>query len=442
MSFKKTFYFIFILFISFSGISQGSFNILKNNESVTIPFTLVNNLVVISAKVNGKELSFLLDTGIDKTILFNLKFSDSLILKNVEKIKLRGLGEGEPIEALKSKNNLLRINKIVNPNHLIFMIIDDQFDLSTKMGIDINGIIGGDLFKSFIVKINYSTKKITFYDPKFFTYKKCNNCITLPLEFFNQKPYIDVFVQDYLGEEFKVKLLIDSGGGDALWLFENTDPKITIPEKFFKDYLGRGLSGSIYGKRSKIKKLRIGDYIFENALVSYPDSTSIITVHNSKFRNGTLGAEILKRFHVIFDYQNSKITLKKNLFYKTPFLYNKSGMELVYSGDVLVQEKSSRFVNYKFEENKSSLITEVMAIYNLAYKPSYQISFIRKQSPAHFAGLLVGDVILEINGKPAYNNKLQEIVFILSGKENKKIKLLIERNGKQLKYEFLLKNIL
>lgn len=442
MSLKRTFYFIFILFVSFSGISQRSFKILKNNDRVTIPFTLVNNLVVISAKVNGKELSFLLDTGIDKTILFNLKFSDSLILKNVEKIKLRGLGEGQPIEALKSKNNLLRINNIVNPNHLVFMIIDDQFDLSTKMGIDINGIIGGDLFKDFIVKINYSNKKITFYNPKFYVYKKCNNCITLPLEFYNQKPYIDVFVEDHLGEEFKVKLLIDSGGGDALWLFENTHPKITVPDKFFEDYLGRGLSGSIYGKRSKIKKVRIGDFILENILVSYPDSTSIITVHKSKYRNGTLGAEILKRFHVIFDYQNSKITLKKNLFYKTPFLYNKSGMELIFSGDVLVQEKSSRFVNYEFKDNKSSLITEVMAIYNLAYKPGYEISFIRKQSPAHFAGLLVGDIIIEINGKPAYEKKLDEIIYTLSGKENKKIKLLIERNGKQLKYEFLLKNIL
>ena len=442
MSLKKINFLIFIFFLSFSGISQGSFRIL-NKESVVIPFTLVNNLVVIPVKVNGKELSFLLDTGIDKTILFNLKFSDSLTLKNIKKIQLRGLGEGEPIQALKSKNNLLRIKDIVNPNHMVFMIIDDQFDLSKKMGIDINGIIGGDLFKNLIVKINYSTKKITFYNPKFYKYKKCNNCITLPLEFYNQKPYIDVFVEDQLGEEFKVKLLIDSGGGDALWLFENTHSKINIPDKFFEDYLGRGLSGSIYGKRGVIEKLRIGDYIFENTLVSYPDSTSIITVHNSKYRNGTLGAEILKRFHVIFDYQNSKITLKKNnLYYKTPFLYNKSGMELTFSGDVLVQEKSSRFVNYEFKENKSSLISDVMAIYNLAYKPSYQISIIRKKSPAHFAGLLVGDIILEINGKPAHEKKLEEIVFILSGKENKKIKLLIERKGKQLKYEFVLKNML
>jgi C-terminal processing protease CtpA/Prc len=83
-----------------------------------------------------------------------------------------------------------------------------------------------------------------------------------------------------------------------------------------------------------------------------------------------------------------------------------------------------------------------MYVYNVAYRPRYQISHVRKGSPALFSGLMVGDVLLEINGRPAYEKELHEIIHMLSGNENKKIKLLIERNGVELKYEFELKNML
>ena len=58
--------FLFLL-ITNPIIAQNDFYIVgKNKESVTIPFKLVNNLIVIDAEVNGKKLSFLLDTGIEK----------------------------------------------------------------------------------------------------------------------------------------------------------------------------------------------------------------------------------------------------------------------------------------------------------------------------------------------------------------------------------------
>ncbi|MDH3323000.1 MAG: aspartyl protease family protein [Flavobacteriaceae bacterium] len=431
--------------MSFLGISQGKFHIVDSNkESITMPFVLANNLVVISAEVNGKELSFLLDTGIVNTILFNLKFSDSLELKHVEKIHLRGLGEGVPIEALRSKNNLLQLKGISNPDHLIYIITDDMFELSSKMGMDVHGIIGGDLFKDFIVKINYSTKKITFYRPDSYDYKSCKKCETFPLEFFNQKPFINAFVENQLGEEHEVKLLIDSGGGDALWLFKETHPKIMIPDKYFDDYLGMGLNGDIYGKRGKIAKFRIGSFIFENASVSYPDSISIVTaVQNNKKRNGTFGAEMLKRFHVVFDYPNKKVTFKKNKkYFNDPFSYNKSGIEIVYGGEMLVKEINSSAGKKNTPKKETNNIIEIINSYNLAYKPSYVIAKIRENSPAYLSGLMVGDIILEINGSHAYDKKMEEIIHILSGREHKKIKLLVSRKGKHLKYEFYLKDLL
>lgn len=439
---KKIFIFPIIFFLFFSGYSQGKFGILNDKKSAVIPFKLINNLVVITAEFNGKELSFLVDSGVDKTILFNLKLSDSLKLNNAEKIVLRGLGQGDPLEAIKSKKNILRIKNVINPNQLVYVLLDSQFDLSSKMGIDIHGIIGGDLFKNFVVKTNYNSKRLTLYNPDTYEYKKCKDCQSFPLEFHRRKPFINVSIENNEKEKIDVKLLIDSGGGDALWLFENTHPKITIPEKYFEDFLGKGLSGNIYGKRGLLEKLIIGNFNLNNVSVSYPDSLSIIPTQQNIERNGTLGANILTRFHVIFDYPNKKITLRKNNSkFKAPFYYNKSGIEVVYGGEMLVKENKPKDLKVKTGADKS-VVTSIIFSYGLAFRPSYRIALLRDDSPAKKAGLLVGDVFLKINGKTAYELELQEIVQILSGRANKKITLLIDRGGKSLKYNFVLKDLL
>jgi len=430
-----------VFFMAVNCYSQDTFKIIGGQESFAMSFKLINNLIVIPVKVNGSELHFLLDTGVSNSIMFNLSVEDSLKLKNTKKIRIKGLGEGDYMNAIKSTNNQIRIGRIVNGYHMVYLIPGKEFDLSSSLGVNINGIIGGDLFHDFIIDINYTSNRLKFYKPSNYVYKKCKKCKNFDLNFYKNKPYIDLVVQSKDGINNKVKLLIDSGASDALWLFERSSDKIKVPDSYFVDYLGKGLSGNIYGKRSKISKIIIGDYIFTDANVAYPDSSSIKSVYRYKERNGTLGAGILSRFKIIIDYPNGKITFKKkSKYFNVPFLYNMSGIELSYSGTMLVREKQSSL--YGGAKNDNSTAVEIIYNYVYAFKQSYQISVIRKDSPAHRAGLNLGDVILQINGKPAYNYKLQEIMQLFSDKEDKRIKLLVEREGKVLSYSFKLEKIL
>lgn len=431
-----------VLSLHFSLRAQDIFHLPAKNDSYTLSFRLINNMVVIPVEINGKQLSFLLDSGIDKTILFNLKFSDSLELNRIEHIKINGLGEGDALSALRSTGNRFRIGKVQNFSHLVYVLLDDTYDLSSKLGENVNGIIGGDLLRDFVVEIDYQSKKLTFYKNDTYQYKKCTDCEILPLEFKGNKPYINLTINDQNNNLKEVKLLIDSGGGDALWLFENKEKNIEVPENYFKDFLGEGLSGSIYGKRSRIKELRLGSFIIENPTVAYPDSSSVVNAMQVGNRNGTLGAEILRRFKVVFDYEGKKITLKKSgKSMEDPFLYNKSGIELAYGGDILVKETTSKFIGADNAANNKTF-SEVIYSFDLVSRPTYKIDFLRPDSPALKAGLEVGDIIIEINGKPAYEKKIPEIIMMLSKKEGQKINLLVDRNGRHFRCNFVLKDLL
>ena len=92
-----------------SVFSQGNFE-LQNGIRDKIHFKLVNNLIVIPVTINGVSLSFLLDTGVSKPIIFNFfNLQEELSIHETETILIQGLGNDEPIEALRSSNNTVII---------------------------------------------------------------------------------------------------------------------------------------------------------------------------------------------------------------------------------------------------------------------------------------------------------------------------------------------
>lgn len=440
---KLKYLIVVVLLLLFEGttFAQSPFRFITEAKKQTISFQLINNLIVFPIEVNDKKLNFILDSGVGQTILFNIKNKDSIKLKNLEKVKLKGLGREEPVDAILSTNNKFKINNIVSGNQKLYVVFNDFFDLSSKLGTTIHGIIGYNLLKDFLIKINYGTKKITFYNPNKNNFSGCFKCTGFHLEFYKLKPYInaEVKISANSNKVSEVKLLIDSGGSDALWLFENTRPEIKSPTNYFDDYLGEGLSGEIYGKRSKVEALVLGNYELKKPTVSFPDSISIVHALQFKDRNGSIGGDVLKRFTVYFDYKNSKLYLKKNSLFKNPFRYNMSGIELAYNGKLIVKENSSTIYhisNISGTENK--FITDVS--YKYSFKPSYVIHRVIKGSPAFEAGILPGDILIKIDGKYSFDLKLGEIVEKFYQKEGKMITVVVERNGLDYLYKFKLKS--
>ena len=159
------------------------------SKKTTVSFQLKSNLIVLPITVNGKKLNFVLDSGVGSTILFNLDTKDSIQLNRIQKVKLQGLGSEDPVDAILSMNNRFKLRNIVSDFQSLYVVSNANFDMSSKMGMTIHGIIGYELLKNFVVRINYGTEKITFYDPKTYEYKDCKSCETFNLEFHNLKQY-------------------------------------------------------------------------------------------------------------------------------------------------------------------------------------------------------------------------------------------------------------
>lgn len=435
---KKNVILCFMFIYALPAFGQEGFLFEKKVDKVEIPFKLINNLIFIPIKVNGVELNFLVDSGVEETILFSMEDKKEVSFFNVEKITLRGLGSEASIEGLKSRNNTLEIPGLKSTNHLLYIVLDQSFNLSSHIGIPVNGIIGYHFFKNNLVEINYEKKRITVLKEGNKVRDKIEKKFQdIPITIEKLKPYLNSSVVMNT-EEIPVKLLIDIGNSDAIWLFQNNSKRIKVPEKNFEDYLGKGFSGDVEGKRAQIAKFKMSKFEFDNPIIAFPDTSSVRNVTMVKDRAGSVGAEILKRFTIVFDYPNQKMFLKKNSHFNSPFSYNKSGIELQHYGLQWVQE------TVHLETVPLSEGTNLMNNfkYKFELKPVYLVANVRKNSTAALSGIQKDDILVSINGQPAYKYSLEKINSILKSDEERWITIEVEREKKLLKFKFQLLNVL
>ncbi len=428
------------LCIPFYGISQG-FRLSNGKKFEKVNFKLINNLIIIPIEVNGAKLSFILDSGVSKPILFNVSDQDSVQLRNVSEITIKGLGGGQPIKGLSSKDNFFRLNEIRNYNQLLYVVLDKEMNFSPSLGIPIHGIIGYDLFRDFVVEINYSAEYIKFHDPEFYKEKENKKSQTLPIAIRRNRAYIDGNIVLGTTKDVPVKLLIDTGSTDAVWLFKDEKKGLGIPEQNYQDFLGEGLNGSIFGKRTKVNSINIGDFALKEAKAAFPDMETFSTSVVPGNRNGSIGGAILKRFNIVFNYPAKQITLKKNRHFSTPFQYNMSGLQLQHNGVRYIADRIADSRGFVINSNRKFGDVQILMENQtrLSLVPEIIVSGIRAGSPAELAGLQEGDIILAVNGRRIHSYKLQEVMKMLNEKEGKRIKVLIERYNKDLLFSFVLK---
>ena len=410
---KKTiitgvFILVFFYFIQAQNKEKIGFELPEHKNKVRLSFKLLNNLIVIPIKINGAiTLNFILDTGSPTPILTEKVFAELLQMKYARELVIRGPGIIDSVHAYVANDITLLLKEEVIGNNIDMLVLqEDYLELSKNLGEKVYGIIGADVFKNFVIHIDYFRKIITIYDPK--KYKPQRKFIEFSMKIYQEKPYFSIFFADSL-KKTSLDVLIDTGASHTALLDHKYADAFCTADSTLVTRLGKGISGEIPGFLCRIDSIIIDDFSFVNPIISVPFQG----VYNKAIKRGanvgTIGGELLKRFIVVFDYPGEKIYLKKGLNYKKPFEYDMSGMNLKATGtqfDVLT------------------------------------VDYIKKGGPADKVGVKVDDEIFSINGRTLKNHKLSEINSLLSRKEGLKIRCVIIRNKKKYKKTFRLKRII
>jgi len=329
---RFTYCLVILILLSICGCTTARaqyFRLADNRKKVTTPFKMIRNMVIIKLKINNKgPYNFILDTGVGVMIITDPTLIDSLSIPHKKITKISGLGGNEAYEAYATCPLNIEIPGMHSVDVGAYVFNTDHFGLSNYAGIPIHGLLGYDFFSKLVVKINFTDSSLTSYRPE--VWKKPRGFESLPMSIEDRKPYITTPVSFCDESVRQCKLVVDLGAGHPLSL-ENSHTNQWPTRQAITANLGMGLTGPVKGKISRVTRLSLGKYTLNNVLSSFPDNR----VDNSltQSRDGNLGVDILKRFTVIFDYNNGKLYLKPRTSLHEPFEHDMSGMEYYAGGD-------------------------------------------------------------------------------------------------------------
>ncbi len=402
--------YLIIIFGSLLSYSQNriGFHLPYGEKSVDIPIELYSNLVAIPVTINGYlTLKFILDSGAESIILTEKLFGDFLGLDYNRTIDISGPGVEDSLKAYVATNIYMSLPGNIRARGLNMLVLEqDYLQLKKNLGDEIYGIIGYDVFSRFVVEIDYDHQILRLHDPDYYRPRKTFTRVPLDIDY--TKPYVETLISQR-DETDSVRLLVDTGASHAILLDVSNTEDIVMPDEVIDVRLGRGLGGEIPGNLGRMDQFQLSEYAFPKILTSIPLEGVYMKAIKRGSRHGTMGGDLLRRFKVVLDYQNSSMYLRKSSQYRDPFEFDMSGITLTSEGD---------------------------------HSDTLLVSKVREETPAHRAGVMQGDIILSINGTYFRNTSLSDVHALFRKRDGKKIRLVIFRNGEKKIVKFRLERMI
>lgn len=375
--------------ILLTGILLISLKLAAQEPITTTSFELFGDHIFVSLSVDDSEpVDFIFDTG-DGLAVIDVDVAEKLNLKmdhKASKTSAQGSISGALIEHNKIEINNVKIEEIE-------LYTTELDHLERTIGRNIDGIIGYDLLKNYVVTIDYSDNTLKLYEKDGFTYSGIGEGFKFKLV--NYIPTIDATVTLNNGEKYTDAFFLNTGAGTTMDFNTAFAAKHDVITKTGDHYSypvsGLGKEETMHYE-GRVKQFSIGTFDIDQLPVGISQARHGIQ-HNKKVA-GIIGNGVLKHFNITFDYSSHMVYLESNQNFDNPYLVNASG------------------INLQFGDKMEKLL----------------IHRVFEGSPAEAAGIKVDAELLAVNGKSVSEYTLPEIRKILK-KSNETVTVKYKQDG-------------
>lgn len=270
------------------------------SDSIIVPFEFWNNHAYVEVKIDGRRQHyFIFDSGAGGSAI-NARLVDSLAVTKLANIEAHGVGGAQPTPAYKLARLVIGTLEFVDLP--VFAVDLSAIEQASNRTID--GIVGYDVLSRCIVSVDYDKKLLTFYNNATAPREAWGRYCDLSIDF--RLPYVAGKVNDTIPGLFR----IDTGSGSTVDFnspFVQRNGLIGKDRSQYQEMRAVGIGGGSTGLMGVLPSIELCGRRIDSILVNY--STSSHGIFSGEHTAGNIGAGLLKRFRVTFDYANEKLYL-------------------------------------------------------------------------------------------------------------------------------------
>jgi hypothetical protein len=319
--------------------------------AVEIPARFLNDLVFLPVAVNqGQPSLFQLDSTAPASTIDPSRRAELGIAKlDVPVLNLSGVDL-----------TLALLGELAKP------------DFGARVGRVYEGTLGNDFFASLVMEINYARQTFRLYDPA--SYQYAGGGKSLHLSFIAGLPVVRARISLTGSKAVEGDFVVDTALDASLLIARrfaethNLRPRRAIPS----DEFVTGSSDS--AELTRLNALEIGPFTVPQSIAVFSRAGSV--ADRDRQLAGEIGARLLERFVVTFDYPHQQILLNPGTNFRADEVEDMSGLAIVASGPGLKR---------------------------------FEVTDVWPRTPGADAGIRKGDVIEGINGEAAADMSLAEI---------------------------------
>ncbi len=343
-------------------VTKMDFSIAGGRTQTTVKFRLINNHIYADVMLNGKgPYRLMVDTGGINIVTPAVARELGLTVQG--QMEGRGTGEGRMDVGL-TKVAEVRVGDAIIKDQVFAVFPFEAF--GEVEGVPEYGLIGYEVFRRFIARVDYGRSELTLIDPKAFDPLKAGTAV--PFVFDNHIPVVKGTIDGIAGD-----FHIDTGARGELTLTEPFAVAHNLRASHPKGVdavAGWGVGGASRGYVTTLRELTLGPVRFA-APVTVLASEKKGSFGDASYA-GNVGGGLLKQYTVTFDYG------KQTMYFGPGGIAARDGYD-----------RAGMWINRSAD--------------------GFKVMDVTAGSPVTEAGIKGGDTIVSVDGKPAKDVSLPEL---------------------------------